>query len=371
MNKLGSRYGDYENILAIGKKVYFNFFYEDWLKGDFWNRSISYHDDKSYYMNVLHRTYGQQIREAINANCTEIYIGIETSGVDLSGVDSFITDIIETIRYLGYESDIIIGSQNEPLELYNFNQIYNINSVFSETIYKYSGVRFAVGEMATDFLDYYESFDSVEYYFDYISFHTDNNCSLDNFKKFFENIRRDKLLILNEHYHYNGSQRYGYNNKNVVNTFKNYTLEVLGNNRIVSVYICLPYGIKGSPFYEWLFLNKVDVNKNIVYSTKAWEMLKEIERKEVYIMQLQRLAKGSTGIQVRGLQKCLLTLNYYDGKIDGDFGTKTEAAVIKFNDERFIGNHAVASFTTWFEMMMDVTCEHIIKSLIEVIRYIS
>jgi hypothetical protein len=42
------------------------------------------------------------------------------------------------------------------------------------------------------------------------------------------------------------------------------------------------------------------------------------------------LASGDSGSQVETLQKALAQLGLYDGKVDGDFGSGTEAAVIEF-----------------------------------------
>jgi hypothetical protein len=45
------------------------------------------------------------------------------------------------------------------------------------------------------------------------------------------------------------------------------------------------------------------------------------------------LASGDNGSQVTELQKALTELKYYSGKIDGDFGTGTEAAVVAFQND--------------------------------------
>ncbi len=42
------------------------------------------------------------------------------------------------------------------------------------------------------------------------------------------------------------------------------------------------------------------------------------------------LSTGDSGSQVVALQKALKALGFYDGKVDGDFGSGTEAAVIAF-----------------------------------------
>jgi biopolymer transport protein ExbD len=45
------------------------------------------------------------------------------------------------------------------------------------------------------------------------------------------------------------------------------------------------------------------------------------------------LSVGDNGSQVTELQKALTQLKYYNGKVDGDFGTGTEAAVVAFQND--------------------------------------
>jgi biopolymer transport protein ExbD len=45
------------------------------------------------------------------------------------------------------------------------------------------------------------------------------------------------------------------------------------------------------------------------------------------------LSVGDNGSQVTELQKALTELKYYNGKVDGDFGTGTEAAVVAFQND--------------------------------------
>lgn len=50
--------------------------------------------------------------------------------------------------------------------------------------------------------------------------------------------------------------------------------------------------------------------------------------------QFRTLSVGAKGADVRELQEALLSLQLYVGKVDGDFGPRTKAAVILFQDER-------------------------------------
>lgn len=49
-----------------------------------------------------------------------------------------------------------------------------------------------------------------------------------------------------------------------------------------------------------------------------------------------RLQEGSTGSAVTKLQQRLKTLNFYTGAADGTFGSKTKAAVIKFQQNNAV-----------------------------------
>jgi peptidoglycan hydrolase-like protein with peptidoglycan-binding domain len=53
-------------------------------------------------------------------------------------------------------------------------------------------------------------------------------------------------------------------------------------------------------------------------------------------MSLVILKKGSSGDSVKKLQQNLKTLKFYNGAIDGVFGSKTEEAVIKFQSQNAV-----------------------------------
>jgi peptidoglycan hydrolase-like protein with peptidoglycan-binding domain len=50
----------------------------------------------------------------------------------------------------------------------------------------------------------------------------------------------------------------------------------------------------------------------------------------VTVPQGGHLSSGDNGSEVETLQKALAQLGLYDGKVDGDFGSGTEAAVVEF-----------------------------------------
>lgn len=62
---------------------------------------------------------------------------------------------------------------------------------------------------------------------------------------------------------------------------------------------------------------------------------------------LNQLSKGSTGEQVKTLQRLLNALGYNCGNVDGDFGTKTDAAVRKFQKASALAVDGVVGAYTW------------------------
>ncbi len=54
------------------------------------------------------------------------------------------------------------------------------------------------------------------------------------------------------------------------------------------------------------------------------------------------LSKGSTGFDVTVLQNKLKSLNYYNGRLDGKFGSKTKSALIGFQDAKNILTDGIA-----------------------------
>ncbi len=59
------------------------------------------------------------------------------------------------------------------------------------------------------------------------------------------------------------------------------------------------------------------------------------------------LRKGSQGEAVKSLQESLKTLGYAVGRIDGDFGNKTEDATIAFQEEQSLYADGIVGPNTW------------------------
>lgn len=62
------------------------------------------------------------------------------------------------------------------------------------------------------------------------------------------------------------------------------------------------------------------------------------------------LKKGSNDPAVRDLQEALKALGFDPGPIDGDFGAKTESAVIKFQQAKGIAADGVVARVTWINI---------------------
>ncbi|GAJ06246.1 unnamed protein product, partial [marine sediment metagenome] len=251
------------------------------------------------YIYLEKRTYGQQIDQAIAEGVEEIFLVLDTPGNYFSGVTYFLHDLISYIRSGGFRGKLIYSVVNEPLEHLTVSEIHSLNEGLSCFRGSEDNLYFAVGEMATNFYDYYHSYLNCGYAYDYISFHTDNNCDPRSLIKFLDIFPKGTNFINNEHYYYNGAQKLGYNNTPVVRHFIDYTTYMLKDDRIKSVYVCMPYHAKRKGKYPWLGLNKVDLKDNQVYETVAWRMLKALDYKGGELMKLRELKLGDKGFDVR------------------------------------------------------------------------
>lgn len=68
-------------------------------------------------------------------------------------------------------------------------------------------------------------------------------------------------------------------------------------------------------------------------------------------IELVTLRKGSTGNQVKTVQRILNDLGYNAGTVDGDFGSKTEAAVKKFQKAKGLDVDGVVGRNTWSALL--------------------
>ena len=68
-------------------------------------------------------------------------------------------------------------------------------------------------------------------------------------------------------------------------------------------------------------------------------------------VELTQLSKGSKGVQVKTLQRLLNALGYSCGSVDGDFGTKTNAAVLKFQKAKGLAADGVVGAKTWAALL--------------------
>ena len=369
-NKFGTVHSGYDPILPLGKKLCLRFMLDDFQNGDFWFRRMCDHDKSTPYIYLEKRTYADQICQAIRENVSEIFFCIDTPENDFKDILNFIKAIIYWTRSYGFTGEIIISLVNEPLEHMTVSSVHNLNQYVSGNIKSDYNISFACGEMACDFRDYYKTYLDCDYQYDYISFHTDNSCDLIRLKKFLDIFPTGTKFINNEHYFYNGAQEIGYNNTAIVKQFESYTRYLLSDNRIKSVYICMPYHAKGVGKYPWLGLNKVNLKNDKVYETLAWKMLKQYDIKAVIKMYLKEVKIDDRDFQVRSLQKALNTTVEDKLKVDGWFGSKTREALTDFNVSHNVSNPTVCSYATWYELLQSINTELIVKDLIDLLKVI-
>jgi len=62
------------------------------------------------------------------------------------------------------------------------------------------------------------------------------------------------------------------------------------------------------------------------------------------------LKKGSSGLAVKQLQQALSDLGYHPGAADGQFGSKTEAAVKSFQGDHDIAVDGIVGDITWLNI---------------------
>lgn len=69
------------------------------------------------------------------------------------------------------------------------------------------------------------------------------------------------------------------------------------------------------------------------------------------MIELDALKKGSRGEQVKTLQRLLKAFGYSLGSVDGDFGTKTEKALIKYQKKEGLVQDSICGQKTWESLL--------------------
>jgi len=367
MNKLGVVHSGYDPIIPLGNRICLRMMLDDYQKGNFWNRKRSDYEKWAGYVYLKKRTYRQQINDIVESDPEEIFLVIDTPVNNFEYITNFIWEIINTLRHYGFYKKIVYSVINECLEHMTVEEVHTLNRHVC-TIAGYSKlISFAVGEMACNFTDYYKTYLDCGYEYDYISFHTDNWCEIDKLNKFLKIFPKGTKFINNEHYSYNTSKQLSYDNQLVVNDFKNYTVRLLEDDRIKSVYVCMPYHAKGQGKYPFLGLNQVDLKDGKIYSSVAWKMLKLFDIKGGEIVKLLTLKNGDKNFQVRCLQSCLKEFTDIYLKVDGWFGDKTDRALQDFNKEHHIKNPTVCGLETWWEFLNTVGTSQTVEDLIKIL----
>ena len=77
----------------------------------------------------------------------------------------------------------------------------------------------------------------------------------------------------------------------------------------------------------------------------------DMEEESKNMIELDTLRKGSKGEQVKTLQRLLKAFGYSLGSVDGDFGTKTEKALIKFQKKEGLTQDGICGQKTWESLL--------------------
>ena len=71
------------------------------------------------------------------------------------------------------------------------------------------------------------------------------------------------------------------------------------------------------------------------------------------MIELDTLRKGSKGEQVKTLQRLLKAFGYSLGSVDGDFGTNTEKALVKYQKKEGLTQDGICGQKTWESLLKE------------------
>lgn len=270
---------------------------------------------------------------------------------------------------------LAIAVENEPTKY--FRSQYNkswadyllyikwLNEVMSEFNFPFDiGVCNDEGHKR-DFFEYvcmemYNYFQIIYYHLQACAMDKPNTDSVLSFMLFLKN-KYDKIISCNEATWYDTQTVEGWNLL---------LYQILEAEKIDTKDFCLFIDYKGSKITSMRCEFKLN---GIPRDIDKWNGLKRImlERKGGEInMYLKEFKKGDKDFQVRALQKSLNSSLDVNLKVDGDFGSKTETEVMKFNTENNISSVVKCSYATWYELLQDLQTEIIVKDLIDLIKAI-
>jgi hypothetical protein len=368
--RYGSVHSSGKNIIPIGDSVAFRFMLDDYQKGKFWSRTIAEHDEAAKAMYPDKRTYLQQLQEAVKGNAQEIFICIDTPGNDFSGLHGFTKEIIKQAYKIGYEKELIFSPPNECLEHMSVTEYIMCAMVIEDEIKNENGMYLSIGGMASEFTDFYRRIATEIPYYDYIDFHTSNDGNTWSIAWLAQNMPSDKLLINSEHYLLNCAKTYGYNSDICLNRMKEVTDYMLSWSRIKSIYVTVPSIYKENPDDRQTVLRYVDINNNVIMTTKMWYLLKLYEEGKEVMANLKELKKTDTGYQVIALQNLLKESYEPKLKVDGAFGDATEKAVNKYRKSIGFKETGYCSYNMWYMLLQGEKSRPLVLDLFELLKVI-
>jgi peptidoglycan hydrolase-like protein with peptidoglycan-binding domain len=121
-------------------------------------------------------------------------------------------------------------------------------------------------------------------------------------------------------------------------------LQELLNRRVSRDYFVIVDGIFGSKTERAVkvFQYSVLLKSDGIVGLKTWKALSTNS-----LVDMPSLRRGSSGETVKIVQQVLKDGNFYTGLIDGDFGSKTEAAVKVFQKDRGVMADGIIGNSTW------------------------
>lgn len=99
-----------------------------------------------------------------------------------------------------------------------------------------------------------------------------------------------------------------------------------------------------------LIKSDLRVGDILVTKTKGHTVI-VVKGDDTVSIEMDVLNKGDKGNQVKTLQRLLLAVGYYSGKVDGDFGVKTNVAVRGYQKAKGLSIDGVVGKKTWSKLL--------------------
>jgi len=314
------------------------------------------------------RTYKQQIEDAIKEGAKEIMFVVSTPKEDFSKIDDFIVSICNKCSELKFKGDIVIAGPNEPLEHISTSKMIELYNFMSDVVAPMKNVYLAIGGMASEFTTYFDRITKEVERYDFVEFHTSNDGNLWSIDWLLKYLPPETKFINSEHYLWNCGAEHGYDSKQCVEKMKAVTDYLFSQERIRSVYVCMPSAYVKGFKYKHITLQYVDKSNKVSHITKVWYLLKLYEKGEEIVAKLRELEKGAKGPDVACVQDTLNALDIKTGPVDGIFGSKTEKAVKEYQKKKGLKETGVFDFICWYMLATEEKYPMGVETLFEMLK---